>query len=353
MRHEEHTRVSELIHLDSLTRADPQLERYTMKRSHLVAVGALAAIAASMLVPVHPNAAASVPSSIAHAPTFADVPSTSPERPVPMLFIHHSCGGQLLAAEGADKGDHCIYDSHPSGGGLRAELEHAGYVVHEASYGSAIGNDTDLFDWLPKFTQQMDRVLRVKKQDEMLPEGQKNEVVVFKSCFPNNQFVGEGSSPGDAHGPQLTVWNARATLAALLPELAKRPETLFVYVTAPPIAPRPEKMPLWRVLARTIKGRREPAWTAQQATWARELNDWVVSPTGWLSGYAQKNVVVFDYYGALTGDGKSNLLSYTTSDDSDSHPSAEGNRAAAAAFLPLLNRAVRRAGLVASSASAR
>jgi hypothetical protein len=144
------------------------------------------------------------------------------------------------------------------------------------------------------------------------------------------------------------VENAKATLRALLPIFEKHPDTLFVYLTAPAIAPKPEKLPLYRVLVRALKGRTEPAWTSQQATWARSFNDWVVSEGGWLKDYKHKNVVVFDYYGVLTGDGKSNLSIYPSGDGSDSHPTAEGNQAAAKAFVPFLNRAVRRAGLAAA-----
>jgi len=323
-----------------------------MKRKLFVAGAGLVAGAASLFIPIGGGIAVSTPSSVNKAPEFADVSADKPGKPLNMLFIHHSCGGQLLAGEGAEKGTSCIYETHPSGGGLRAMLEEQGYAVHEASYDSEIGHDTDTFDWLPKFSTKMDRLLRVKKQDELLPEGETNQIVVFKSCFPNNQFQGEGEEPGNPAGPKLTVANAKASLRALLPLFAKRPETLFVYVTAPPNAPKPEKLPLYRVLSRALKGRTEPEWTAQQATWARSFNDWVVAPDGWLAEYKLKNVVVFDYYGVLTGEGKSNLLVYPSGDGSDSHPTAEGNRAAAKAFVPLLNRAVRRAGLAADTKAA-
>lgn len=323
-----------------------------MKRRFLVVGTGLLAGIASLFIPLGGGIAVSAPSSFAKAPDFADVPAEKPGKPLNLLFIHHSCGGQLLAGEGGEKGKSCIYDTHPSGGGLRAMLVEQGYAVHEASYDSEIGADTDMFDWVPKFSQKMDKILRVKKQDELLPDGVKNQVVVFKSCFPNNEFQGEGEPPGNAAGPALTVANAKATLRTLLPIFEKHPDTLFVYVTAPPIAPKPEKLPLYRVLARALKGRTEPAWTAQQATWARSFNDWVVGQDGWLKDYKLKNVVVFDYYGVLTGNGKSNLSIYASDDGTDSHPTAEGNREAAKAFLPLLNRAVRRAGLTADAKSA-
>jgi hypothetical protein len=317
-----------------------------MKRRVFVAATGLLAGMGSLFIPIGTGVAVSAPSSVAKAPDFADLSADHPGKPLNLLFIHHSCGGQLLAAEGTEKGASCIYDTHPSGGGLRAVLQTQGYAVHEASYDSAIGGDTNLFDWLPKFSTKMDRLLRIKKQDELLPDGVKNQIVVFKSCFPNNQFTGAGAAPGNAGGPALTVANAKATLLALLPLFEAHPETLFMYVTAPPNAPKPEKMPIHSVLTRALRGRSEPAWTAQQATWARSFNDWVVGKEGWLKDYRLSNVVVFDYYGELTGNGKSNLLVYPTGDGSDSHPTAEGNRAAAKAFVPLLNRAVRRAGLI-------
>ncbi len=117
--------------------------------------------------------------------------------PLQFLFIHHSCGGQLLADPGSSSGESCIYVSHPNGGGLRGKLEGIGYQVNEASYGSIVGEDTDICHWNKKFKDQMDRVLHTKNQDEILPEGVSNNIVAFKSCFPNNDFVGPGVTPGD------------------------------------------------------------------------------------------------------------------------------------------------------------
>lgn len=299
-----------------------------------------------MLIPIESKAAKSTPTAKATPLSLDTFAPDKPTKPLKLLFIHHSCGGQLLAAEGEEKGDKCIYDSHPYGGGLRAQLVGQGYEVNEASYGSDVGEDTDTFHWVGKFGTKMDKILSTKHQDELLPNGQKNDVVVFKSCFPNNQLVGEGSAPGDAAGPELTVWNAKATLQALLPIFEKQPNTLFVYVTAPPVAPKPETLRLYRVVSRLLKGRSEPEWTAKQASWARELNTWAASTDGWLKDYPHKNVVVFDYYDILTGHGESNLSVYATESGADSHPSNEGNKKAADAFVPFINRAVRRAGLI-------
>lgn len=267
--------------------------------------------------------------------------------PLDVLFIHHSCGGQLLAAPGQSEGTNCILASDPNGGDLRAGLEQNGYRVHEASYGSRIGEKTDLFDWLPKFRGQMDEVLRCDVQDVVYRDGRRNRVVMFKSCFPNNAFVGEGTPPGSPQGPELTVWNAKATYRGLLAEFRKQPEVLFVCLTAPPLAPGRSTEPLWRLLARTVKRRLQGTTVdlAESGRLAREFNNWLADTRGWLADYPSENVVVFDYYDILTDVGRSNLSRYPTWAGEDSHPSREGNEKAARAFAPFLNRAVRRAGL--------
>ena len=267
---------------------------------------------------------------------------------MPLLFIHHSCGGQLFAPSGQEQGGDCIYDAHPNGGDLRAQLAKSGYEIHEASYGSVIGQDTDLFHWLPKFRDQMERVLTTKQQDETYDPGStiRNRIVLFKSCFPNNHFVAEGQAPGDPKGPELTLANAKATLAALLPEFGKQPDVLFVYVTAPALAPVVSRDRAWKALAKLALGKpSHEARALAEAALARRFHDWARSPKGWLAGYEGKNVVVFDYYDVLTGAGRSNLSVYGSAGGRDSHPSSAGNRLAAEAFVPFLNRAARRAGL--------
>jgi len=271
-----------------------------------------------------------------------------PGRPLRFLFIHHSCGGQWLATPGQRAGDDasCIFQAHPNGGGLRAALEHDGYEVYEASYGSSIGADTDLFHWLPKFRDRMNVVLSTRHQDETHADGKHNQIVAFKSCYPNNEYVGVGDPPGSPRGPALTVWNAKAALSALLPLFAAQPQVLFVYVTPPPIAPRARSSPAWKWLARAALRRPQPSEElARRAALAREVNDWVRSPRGWLKDYELKNVAVFDYYDVLTGS-EGNLSAFASKDGRDSHPSSEGNRLASERFVPFLNQAVRRAGLI-------
>ncbi len=262
----------------------------------------------------------------------------APASELNLLFIHHSCGGQFLADAGPDVGTNCIYKTHPNGGGLRAKLEQSHYRVHEVSYGSALGERTDLFDWLPKFRIQMEQILTADGPDRTYPDDRRNQIVVFKSCFPNNRFLAEGNPPGSPTGPELTVCSAQAAFRPLLEEFRKYPQVLFVCVTAPPLAPKPEGG--WKSTLKQWLGREVPLQTS--ARLARRFNNWLSRRDGWLKDYPLKNVVLFDYYDVLTGCGESDYCLYATGDGSDSHPSRVGNEKAAEAFVPFLNRAVHR-----------
>lgn len=307
-------------------------------------IGAGIFVFGALLVPIG-GLARSVPDHGNKPMDLTAFSDAKPDANLDLLFVHHSVGGQLLADPGStrDLAD-SIHSTHENGGGLRRLLSAEGYAVHEVSYGSALGENTDLFDWLPKFQTKMDAILRARFNDEKLSDGD-NDVVLFKSCYPNNRFVGMGQAPGNAAGPELTVWNARATFSKLLEEFKKQPNKLFVYLTAPPNAPGFGKEPLLKVVAKKALGKPTTAEVmAERARLAREFNSWVAAPDGWLKGYPLKNVVVFDYYDVLTG-GESNFLAYPSGDGSDSHPTTEGQQRAAKAFVPFLNRAVRRAGL--------
>jgi len=261
---------------------------------------------------------------------YSDAP---PEAPLNLLFIHHSCGGHWLADKGPEDCNNCICRTHPNGGGLRRLLEQNNYRVHEASYKSIVGDKTDILDWPPKFRDHMDRILKTKLQDELLPDGEKNRVIMFKSCFPNNNF------PDDA-----SVQRAMDAYKSLLPIFEKYPDILFVAVTAPPLVPPYETKDPLKAFIKKILGRYKDVPAIGQR--ARYFNNWLKDiQNGWLSNYPHKNIVVFDYYDILTKNGKSNWAEYPTRNGRDSHPSSEGNSIAAEKFIPFLNRAVHRAGI--------
>jgi hypothetical protein len=122
---------------------------------------------------------------------------------------------------------------------------------------------------------------------------------------------------------------------------------LFVYVTAPPLTARTWSEPAWKWMGKRMLGRpTHDEEVRRSGETARRFNNWMKDPAGWLGGYEGRNIVVFDFYDALTEYGASNFSRYATGDGSDSHPSSAGNARVAPALVAFLNRAVRNAGLV-------
>lgn len=209
------------------------------------------------------------------------------------LLVHHgrlATGGRpvmkrsvlpvvmALAAAGPAQGGNAIHPSHPNGGGSRARLERSSYGAHEAGYGSRPGRAPDLFDWPPKSRDRPSEMLACDCQDLSHADGRRNRAVVFKSCFTHNSLRAEGRSPGNPQGPALTVWNARAAYAALLPEFAQHPDILGV---CDGTAAGPESRPAADRLAR------------QSKTWLEDRG-------GRLRHSTLSNVVVFDYHDVPT-----------------------------------------------------
>ena len=263
--------------------------------------------------------------------------SDKPAEPVHLLFIHHSCGGQLLADKGAQVGDNCIYKSHPNGGGLRALLQENNYIVHEASYGSLIGDKTDICHWNAKFRDHMDKILTCKEQDTFFDDGTKNKIIIFKSCFPNSWIESDGKEPGNADSCEKNMASYKAAYKNVLAYFKEQSDTLFVAVTAPPLA-KPVLFKKGKALEflKAITGR--PDTIEKVGLRTRVFNNWLKDvENGWLKAYELKNVVVFDYYDVLTNHGESNWSRYPTQGGRDSHPSSEGNQKAAIEFIPFLN----------------
>lgn len=315
------------------------------------------------------------PSAPTEAPETAVVNSpVPPEKPVKLIFIHHSTGGNWLA----DVGEHDL------AGGLGQELMDNNYFVSAVNYGWAvngddIGNRTDVGHWWewfsgPKRDEYMAAVYNEFDQnlqgneDWMFFGGyshmadpnpaDENEIILFKACYPNSHLAGLSNDPAtvginplqglDAWSGDefMTVSNVKGIYNESLDYFATQPDKLFVVITAPPLV----KKESWQ---NTDK---------QHAANARAFNNWLM--TEWLAEYPHNNVVVFDFYNVLTsGDGRrtrsdvwmetgnhhrwwngavqhvqtedNNLSVYGTR--KDSHPSAAGGQKATAEFVPLLN----------------
>ena len=184
--------------------------------------------------------------------------------------------------------------------------------------------------------------------------GGENQIIMFKSCFPNSALQGNINDPvppidsnplrGQSCGSEYhTVANAKGIYIDLLEYFQTQPSKLFVAITASPLT---------------------DATTADNA---RAFNNWLV--TEWLTCYKVGNVFIFDFYNVLTtnggnantndlnsesgnhhhwwnravqhktdgdNDANPNILEYPTGDD---HPSKAGNQKATAEFITFLNNA--------------
>lgn len=245
-----------------------------------------------------------------------------PDHIVKLIFIHHSTGENWLA------------DGY---GDLGRTLDHNNYFVSDTNYGwgpNAIGDRTDIPNWTEWFRSDdtptyMGALFNESGQNaaytrSLSDPGGENQIIMFKSCFPNSDLSGNPNDPPGTY-EDLTVSGAKYVYNQLLGYFATRPDKLFVVITAPPLS--------------------DPAHAAN----ARAFNQWLVND--WLSenNYAQKNVAIFDFYNILTGPdahhrfsnrsiehivGGRNTLYYPSGDD---HPSAAGSRKATDEFVPVLN----------------
>jgi hypothetical protein len=267
---------------------------------------------------------------------------------VKLIFIHHSTGQNWL---------------EDGSGRLGIALRDNNYFVSDTNYGwgpDGISNNTDIGHWWSWFVGPSRDTYTAALYQEYAQHssysrlasdpGGENEIVMFKSCFPNSQVYGNptdaptvGDNPLRGESSPLTVGNAKGIYNDLLTYFATRQDKLFVVITAPPLV--------------------QAATDATCAANARTFNNWLVNE--WLSGYPYANVAVFDFYTTLTSNGgnvnttdvglstgnhhrwRNNALEHVQSvannycaygsSSSDSHPTAAGGQKASAEFAPLLN----------------
>ncbi|HEY5269240.1 MAG TPA: hypothetical protein VII97_02815 [Anaerolineales bacterium] len=289
-----------------------------MKRTRFSLTLVIPAILVSVLLAL-PAPAASAP-----AVQQGDNPNP-PDHTVRLIFIHHSTGENWLR------------DDY---GGLGQGLANNNYFVSDTNYGwgpNSIGDRTDIPNWLEWFNSAdtptyLDAVYYENGQNSSYTRlldnpGGENEIILFKSCFPNSALEGSPDDPPSADG-WLTVGHAKYVYNEILQYFGAHPEKLFVVITAPPLQDR------------------------TYAENARAFNQWLMND--WLAenNYTLTNVAVFDFYNLLTGpdnhhrfmDGKIEHVfipgrntSYYPSSRDDDHPSEGGSRKATEEFLPLLN----------------
>lgn len=291
------------------------------------------------------------------SPVWGELHNISPpDRNVRLVFIHHSTGEAWLN------------DDH---GELGIALRNNRYYVSDTNYGwglDGIGSRTDIGHWWlwfrgPDSAAILNALYTTSAQwssYSRLPAAPlgPNEIILFKSCFPNSGLKGKVSDPipsidanplkeQDAYSAFHTISNAKGIYIDLLNYFKTRRDRLFIVIAAPPLS--------------------DPTWSAN----ARAFNNWLVND--WLKGYPYKNVFVFDFYNVLTtnggspdvndlgqtagnhhrwwngavqhktdgddADGNANISEYPSGDD---HPTRAGDLKATDEFVKLLNIAYHR-----------
>jgi len=278
------------------------------------------------------------------SPGLCPANSDPPASVVKLIFIHHSTGGNWLAAPNEEQ----------PYGGLGSALMNNNYFVSATNYGwgpDGIGDRTDIPNWPEWFTGQNSADVLAALYAENTQNidgfgswprlatdpGGENKVILFKSCFPNSDLFGDPTDPPlPEPNDQYTVSNAKAVYNNLLTYFQTRQDKLFVVITAPP---------------QNRNAYAEDYQTPEhRAANARAFNNWLVND--WLSGYPYKNVCVFDYFNVLTAQDNHhryyngaiqhvintdyNFAAYP-SGEWDSHPNTAGQLKATEEFVPLLN----------------
>ncbi len=257
------------------------------------------------------------------ADQYQSINPNPPDNPVKIIFIHHSTGENWLSDDN---------------GGLARALLANNYFVSDTNYGwgpDSIGDRTDIPNWLEWFRSDgTERIMNAVFSEKeihspydraMTDPGGENQVIMFKSCFPNSELAGNPNDP-PSEGTDFTVGNAKYVYNEILQYFQTRPDKLFIVITAPPLT------------------------DGTYAKNARAFNNWLVNDWRSENNYTLSNVAVFDFYNVLTAPenhhwvkngviehviGSSRNTEYYPSDDA--HPSQAGNLKATEEFLPMLN----------------
>src|SRR3989339_1690665 len=228
-----------------------------------------------------------VPTTLPEEVPWSGNPTDAPTSTVKLCFIHHSVGEQWLNDPDWD-----------NAGGLGIALRNNNYFVSGTNYGwgpDTIGETTDLGNWWswfrgPRSATYVTAVYANNDQNSEFSRlatnpGGENEIVMFKSCFPNSNLQNPaapipaiGSNPLcglDAYSEYHTFANAKGIYTDLLNYFSTRQDKLFIAVTFPPLIAN------------------------ANAANARAFSNWLVND--WLASYPHKNVAVFDFYNIQTG----------------------------------------------------
>jgi hypothetical protein len=240
-----------------------------------------------------------------------------------VVFIHHSCGSNWLNSGLHNALLAKFYIDE------RNDIGYGTYLAPDAGRPSSLGtagDATDMNHWVQWFNDYLQRAKPFACATGV------NRIIMFKSCYPNSNVTADGTLPGDpfsstktltnykavfrhASGPGNTYTRSGYTYRPLEDVFAANPDTMFVFVTAPPLV--------------------YTATTDANGHRVRLFNNWV--KTEWLASYnaahpGLNNVAVFDMFDVLAYPDNdpyhpNRLRAEYGGAGSDSHPNTAGNQA--------------------------
>ena len=220
-------------------------------------------------------------------------------RPIRIIFLHHSCGQNLIEAgnvrEGLSDLGYGFFDHGYNGEGLRlADSSFSGECFNVPD------DNTDPDGFAAIFSQPLH-----DPPDNTFSYLMEYDVIAFKSCYPTSN-IGDDEQLADYQSYYLSI---RETVDHY-------PQKLFVIVTPPPQVPN----------------NTDP----DEAQRARTFADWLGSES-FLSGHS--NLVTFDFFDLLAGEDHTLQASYRV-DEWDAHPNDLANREIGPLFVAFLDTAI-------------
>jgi len=222
------------------------------------------------------------------------------QTPTRIIFLHHSCGQNLIDQGGVRPGltarGYEFWDHGYNEEGLRrADGSHTG-----ANW-NVPGDNTDPDGFAAIFGQPLH-----DPPDNTFSHLMQYDVIAFKSCYPVSNI---------ADDYQLNEYKSH--YRAIRDRIDQYPNKIFIVVTQPPQVPGSS--------------------TPDEANRARAWTQWLQSDE-YLAGHP--NVFVFDFFGHLAG-ADNFLRPEYRQDDYDAHPNAHANQVIGPLFVDFIDQTVR------------
>ena len=222
------------------------------------------------------------------------------DRPVQILFMHHSTGQGIIWQGGVREGFTALgYEFWDHGYSEEGLVDPAGNYL--GFHWNVPGDNTDPDGWYNIFNQPV-----TDPPGNTLSHMLQADVILFKSCFPTSNITDEAM-----------LDQYKRYYLTIRDTMDQYPDKLFIPFTPPPLVPNETTL--------------ESAARAQR--WAAYL----ISDE-YLAGHP--NVVVFDFF-SLLADEQGLLRADYRADEWDSHPSDIANAAIGPVLVEFVDQAIR------------